>query len=170
MAKVKRKVFYSFHYKPDSWRTSQVRNIGTVEGNKPAADNDWETVKKGGDSAIKKWIDDQLNGRSCTIVLIGTDTADRKWINYEIKKSWDDKKGVLGIYIHNLKDSDGKQSKKGDNPFDKVTATVNKSEKKLSAVVKAYDPPKTDSKEVYEYISNNIEAWIEAAIEIREKN
>lgn len=43
-----RKVFYSFHYKPDNWRASQVRNIGAVEGNKPASDNDWEEVVKGG--------------------------------------------------------------------------------------------------------------------------
>lgn len=24
--------FYSFHYAPDNWRASQVRNIGAVEG------------------------------------------------------------------------------------------------------------------------------------------
>jgi hypothetical protein len=27
-----RKVFYSFHYMPDAWRASQVRNMGVVEG------------------------------------------------------------------------------------------------------------------------------------------
>ncbi|MEI9966285.1 MAG: TIR domain-containing protein [Candidatus Moraniibacteriota bacterium] len=26
---------------------------------------------KGGDTAIKKWIVDQMKGRSCTVVLIG---------------------------------------------------------------------------------------------------
>ena len=36
-----RKAFYSFHYKNDNWRASTVRNIGSVEGNKPASDNDW---------------------------------------------------------------------------------------------------------------------------------
>jgi len=79
-----RRVFYSFHYLPDAWRTSQVRNIGAIEGSKPASDNDWEAVKKGGEKAIQKWIDDQLDGRSCTVVLIGKDTAKRKWINYQI--------------------------------------------------------------------------------------
>lgn len=48
-----RKVFYSFHYIPDCWRVSQIRNIGAIEDNKPASDNDWEEVKKGGDSGIK---------------------------------------------------------------------------------------------------------------------
>src|SRR5260370_41162731 len=42
-----RKVFFSFHYKADSWRTSQVRNIGAIEGNAPVADNDWESMTKG---------------------------------------------------------------------------------------------------------------------------
>ncbi|HBS44085.1 MAG TPA: hypothetical protein DEA91_05740, partial [Paenibacillus sp.] len=94
-----RKAFYSFHYKPDNWRASQVRNIGAIEGNSSISDNDWEEVEKGGDKAIQDWIDKQLKGRSCTIVLIGEKTAGRKWIKYEIKKSWNQSKGVLGIYI-----------------------------------------------------------------------
>jgi hypothetical protein len=160
-----RKAFYSFHYVPDHWRASQVRNIGVVEGNPPASDNDWETVKKGGDAAIQKWIDGQLNGRTCTVVLIGSETAKRKWIDYEIKKSWDDKKGVLGINVHNLKNSDSKQSTKGANPFAHFTIGADK--KALSSIVKTYDPPFSDSKQAYDHISKNLSDWIEDAIKIR---
>ena len=78
----KRQVFYSFHYKPDCWRASTVRSIGAIEGNKPAPDNEWEKITNTGDAAIKKWIDDQMKYRSCTIVLVGNETANRKWINY----------------------------------------------------------------------------------------
>ena len=113
-----RRAFYSFHYKKDNWRVAQVRNMGVVDGNIPATDNDWEAIKKGGAKAIQKWIDDQLKGKSVAIILIGQNTAGRKWINYEIKKAWEDGKGVMGIYIHNLEDSDGNQSAKGKNPFD----------------------------------------------------
>jgi hypothetical protein len=56
-------------------------------------------------AAIEKWIADQMNGKSCSIVLIGNGTAGRKWITYEIIKTWNDKKGVLGVYIHGLKDT-----------------------------------------------------------------
>ena len=161
-----RRVFYSFHYIPDSWRASQVRNIGVVEGNKPASDNDWETVKKGGDAAIQKWIDDQLDGRSCAVVLIGKDTAKRKWINYEIHTSWNASKGVVGIYIHNLKDSAQKQSTKGANPFSHIT--MKRDNKSLSSIVKAYDPPYTDSAQAYKHISDNLNTWIEEAVRIRE--
>lgn len=113
---LKRQVFYSFHYKPDCCRASQVRNIGAIEGNKPAPDNDWETITKGGDTAIKAWIKDQMEYRSCTVVLIGSNTANRKWINHEIVESWNAGMGVVGIYINGLKNLDGYISLKGKNP------------------------------------------------------
>lgn len=163
-----RKVFYSFHYVPDNWRVSQVRNIGAIEDNKPAKDNDWETVTKGGDKAIEKWIADQMSGRSCTVVLIGAGTANRKWINHEIIKAWDDEKGVVGVYIHNLKNSLGKTSAKGANPFDYIKHGV--SGQKLSSIVKTYDPPGLTSTDVYNHIKANLEKWIEEAITIRSKN
>jgi hypothetical protein len=161
-----RRVFYSFHYRPDNARASQVRNMGVVEGNKPASDNDWETITGKGDKAIQKWIDDQLDGKSCAVVLIGEKTAGRKWINYEIKTAWNNGKSLLGIYIHRLKNLDGEQASKGNNPFEEFTVSDGK--KKLSAVVNAYSPPYTDSKQVYAYIKEHLEDWIEDAITIRE--
>jgi|SRR6185503_5210497 len=163
-----RNVFYSFHYKPDNWRASQVRQMGVIEGDAPVSDNDWEKITKGGDDAIKKWIAGQMSGKSCAVVLIGTDTAGRKWINHEIVKAWDDNKGVLGIYIHNIKNSDQQQSTKGGNPFDHITLGTNGP--KLSSVVKAYDPPSSDSTQVYAYIKANLSGWVEAAISIRNAN
>ena len=53
--------------------------------------------RKAGDVAIKRWIANQMDRRTCTVVLVGTNTANRKWINYEIVKSWDDGMGVVGI-------------------------------------------------------------------------
>ena len=158
-----RRAFFSFHYKADNWRASQIRNMGVIEGNRPVSDNDWEEIKRGGDEAIKRWIDGQMKGKSVVIVLIGSRTAGRKWIKYEIKRGWELGKGVLGIYIHNLKDKEGNQSTKGRNPFDDLTLDG----KKLSEIVKAYDPPYFTSKNVYDYIKNNLEDWVEKAIEIR---
>jgi len=160
-----RRVFYSFHYKPDNWRASQIRNIGAVEGNTPVSDNDWETVTKGGEKAIKKWIDGQLEGRSCTIVLIGEKTAGRKYIKYEIEESWNSGKGVLGIYVNNLKNSNGNQASKGRNPFDDFT--VGKDKEELSSIVKTYNPPYSTSTNVYDYIKKNLSDWVEEAITIR---
>ena len=104
-----------------------------------------------------------MKRRSCVVVLIGSKTAGRKWIKYEIKKAWNDEKGLVGIYIHGLKNVDGEQSTKGRNPFDDFT--VNKT--KLSSIVKAYDPPYKTSTYVYDHIKDNIADWVEEAITIR---
>jgi hypothetical protein len=159
-----RQVYYSFHYKADAWRAGQVRNIGTVDGNKPVSDNDWEAVERGGDVAIEKWIAEQMQGRSCTIVLIGKDTAGRKWIDYEIRKTWNDKKGVVGIYVHNLKNQEGYQPSQGRNPLADIPLTDGK---KLSDYAKAYNPPFNLSTDVYNYIRDNISDWVEEAVRIR---
>ena len=163
-----RKVFFSFYYAGDGWRASQVRNMGTLEGNAPCSDNDWETVKKGGDKAIENWISDQLVGRSCTVVLVGGETANRKWVIHEISKSWNENKGVVGIRIHNLRDSASNLGTYGANPFDLVTFT--KSGKQLSSVVKLYNPSGATSTDVYKSIKDNIATWVEEAINIRAAN
>lgn len=163
-----RRVFYSFHYKPDNWRVSQVRNMGVIEGNRPASDNDWESVSQGGDVKIRKWIEDQMYGKSCVVVLIGENTARRKWINHEIIEGWNNGKGVLGIYIHNLRNSSGDQATKGVNPFSSIK--YGDSGRMLSSIVQAYNPPFSSSSNVYEHICENLADWVEEAILIRDEN
>jgi hypothetical protein len=163
-----RKCFYSFHYTPDNWRVSKIRNIGTIEGNKPAKDNDWETITGGGDKKIKEWITSQMKGRTCTIILAGSNTANRKWINYEIVEAWNKGMGVLVIHIHNITNVLGKQSSKGANPLYYINHGP--TNKRLSTIAKAYDPPRSTSKGVYAYIADNIDDWIEEAIQIRNDN
>lgn len=160
-----RRAFFSFHYQRDVWRASQVRNIGVVEGNSSVSDNKWEEVKRGGDAAIRRWIDEQLTGRSCTIVLVGAETASRRWVKYEMEKSWNDgNKGIFGIRIHRLLDQSQQATTAGANPFDQFTLTDGR---KLSAAIKLYDPPFIASGDVYAHISQNIERWIETAIASR---
>jgi hypothetical protein len=162
-----RKVFYSFEYDADNWRAAQVRSMGVIEGNEPCSDNDWEAVKKGGDPAIEKWIAKQLEGRTCAVVLVGSGTAGRKWITHEIKEAWNGGKGVVGVHIHNLKNQQQLQSTKGANPFDYLHFVQNPS-KYLSSVAKLYDPPYWQSTDVYAYVKDNLAAWIEEAIEIKD--
>ena len=100
---IKRQIFYSFHFANDVFRVQQIRNLGALEDNKPVSVNDWEEVKKKGDAAIEKWIDDNMNYRSCVVVLIGEETANRKWVKHEIQKAWKDKKGLVGIHIQQRK-------------------------------------------------------------------
>lgn len=160
---MKRQVFYSFHYKNDVRRVSQVRNIGALEDNKPVSDNAWEEVKRKGDDNIKQWINDNLKSRSCVIVMIGEETANRKWVKYEIEKAWNDGKGLLGIYIHNLNDPVTGKCSQGKNPF--TSFTMKRDNKSLADIVKCYNPNPNDA---YNDIKNNIENWVEEAIKIRD--
>lgn len=154
----KRQIFYSFHYDNDVLRVQQIRNIGSLEDNKPVSINDWETVKKGGDKAIEKWIDDHMNYRSCVVVLIGEDTSKRSWVKYEIQKAWREHRGLLGVYIHNLKDPNSGKCKKGYNPFEQFTF------KDKNGNVKIIPCKNPSSDDAYNDIKRNLEGWIEEAI------
>jgi hypothetical protein len=166
MAQVKRQVFYSFHFDNDVMRVQQIRNIGKLEDNKPVSANEWEQLQKK-EGGVKKWIDDNMAYRSCVVVLVGEETANRPWVKYEIEKAWNNGKGLVGIYIHNIKCPRSGTCNKGVNPFDEFTFTVgNQKGAKLSSVVKCHNSKSTDA---YNDIKDNIESWIEDAIESRKK-
>ncbi len=161
MADIKRQVFFSFHYKNDCRRAAQIRSIGVIEGNAPISDNNWEKLKNTGENSVKDWIKKQLNMRSCLVVLIGEETASRTWVLYEIEEAWNLGKGVLGIYIYNIKDPVTGKCKKGNNPFEQFTL---KDGRKLSAVVECYNPASNDA---YNDIAKHIADWVENAIQTR---
>lgn len=155
-----RKVFYSFCYDTDVMRVQQIRNIGAINDNKPVSPNQWETIKKSGDEAIKRWINENMEYRSCVIVLIGTETADSKWVNYEIKHAWNTGKALMGIYIHNLRDPNSGTCRKGRNPF----SNFHVDGVDLANLVPCYDPNSWDA---YGDIYDNIEDWVEYAIKYK---
>lgn len=158
----KKQVFFCFEYNKDCWRAGEVRNMGKVDNSSTFSDNDWEEVKEKSDTKIKEWIDAQMAKRSCLVVLIGATTSGRKWINYEIQKAYELNKGIVGIYIHGLEDSGGKQTTKGNNPFYNIL--IGEDNERLSKYVTCFNPPHLTSKYVYDDIKENIEELIEEAI------
>ena len=155
-----RKVFFSFHYERDAWRAGQVRNSNVIAKENQVGVIDaaqWESIKKKGDPAIEKWINEQLQGTSATAVLIGAETADREWVLHEIEESWNRGNGVVGIRIHNVKDSDKKTDTKGENPLARFELSDGT---RLSSICKTYDWVNDNGRD-------NIGDWIEEAIEIR---
>ena len=162
-----RRVFYSFHFDNDFWRTQQIRNMGALDGQSLCTPNAWEEIKRSGSNAIERWIDTNMSGKSCVVVLVGSETANRPWVLREIVKGWDARKGVVGIRIHKLLNNESKPSAAGANPFDKIL--LGNSSLKLSSVVQLIDPAGLDSKAAYSSISNGIEGWIETAIAIRNR-
>ena len=157
-----RQVFFSFEYKKDVWRASQIRNMNVVSDDSTFSDNDWEEVKSKDEKTIEKWIKDQMRMRSCIIVLIGETTASRKWVKYEIEQAYEMNKGMVGIYINKLEDQNGNQSHRGNNPFDYVYANDGT---RLSNYIECFESTYQSSKYVYDDIKQNIEDLIEYAIE-----
>lgn len=114
-----RRVFFSFHYQRDLWRVNVVRNSGAIEGISAAGFHDaslWEETKRKGDVAVKKLIDSGLDGTTVTVVLIGAETANRKYVSYEVEQSVARGNGILGIRINNIKDKDGRTDPPGAVP------------------------------------------------------
>ncbi|GBR75910.1 TIR-like domain-containing protein [Candidatus Termititenax persephonae] len=144
-----RKVFFSFHYENDIWRVNQVRNHwvtkSAIEESGYIDAVDFEKIKKQGQASIERWIDNQLNGTSVTVVLIGTETASRPYVQYEIKRSLERGNGLLGVYIHGLKDRNGYYALKGQNPFSMNASSI-----------KTYDWVQDNG---YDYFSD----WVEQA-------
>ena len=103
-----RKVFYSFHYQNDISRVMVVRNRWVTYGGQQISGiidkAEFETVERNGRQAIEKWIDMQLQGTLATIVLIGQETLNRQYVQYEICESIKRNNAIIGVYINNIKD------------------------------------------------------------------
>lgn len=115
----KRRVFFSFHYQRDIWRVNQIRNAGVVDASAAAGWSDaslWEEARRKGDAAIKRLIDEGLKGTTVTAVLIGSRTANRKYVAYEIEQSLEQGNALIGIRIHALANQDGKVDEPGEIP------------------------------------------------------
>lgn len=114
-----RRTFFSFHYERDVWRASIVRNAGVVDASAAAGWNDasiWEEAKQKGDAELRRIIRKGLEHTTVTAVLIGKETSTRKWVKFEIEESIARGNGLVGVYIHTLKDASGNTDTKGAKP------------------------------------------------------
>jgi len=154
---MKQKVFYSFHFDNDVFRVQQIRNMGVIEGNPIVEPNTWESIKRSGDKAIKQWINTSIEKQECVIVLVGSETSNRKYVKYEIERAYNNQKPIFGIFIHNLVCLRTKRTcLKGQNPF----TQFNVGNKNLSEIIPCYDPPQVNT---YNFIQNNLINWINKA-------
>lgn len=104
-----RKVFFSFKY-DDVHRAMNVRNSNVIGGIMKSGiidKADFEKVEREGNRAIQNWIDNQLNGTSVTVVLVGANTHKSKWVKYEIDQSLARGNGLLTIDISKIADMHG---------------------------------------------------------------
>lgn len=161
-----RRVFFSFHYDNDISRSMTVRNSWVIQGKEAAGFIDkaaFEQIKRQGDSAIHNWIDKQLKGTSVTVVLIGAETLDRPYVQYEICKSLERGNALIGVHINGIRDMRTSM----------ITVRGN-----THTIIGHYDnnrPAYFDDvcDGIYDYVSQNgyanMGSWIEAAAKAHDK-
>jgi hypothetical protein len=152
--------FFSFHYDRDAWRVQQIINMGKLEGQPLLSPQKWEEVKRRGEQAIKNWITEQMKYKSAVVVLVGSRTAQRRWVKYEIADAWDNRKPLVGVRINGLADRDGQTDTQGSNPFTVVHLTGGAT---VGDYVSLHTPSGSTSQQVYASISNNLSSWVDDA-------
>lgn len=106
----RRRVFVSYHHGGDQWFYDEFSRF---------FHDRWETLY---DNSLERQIDsddtryvmqrirdNHITGTSCTIVLIGARTHERKYVDWEIKATLDKQHGLLGVVLpSHSKSADGK--------------------------------------------------------------
>lgn len=99
-SKIRRKIFVSYHHGGDQWYYNEFSRL---------FHDAWETVY---DNSLERQIDSDntayvmqrirdnyITGTSCTVVLIGAQSHERKYVDWEIKATLDKQHGLFGIVL-----------------------------------------------------------------------
>ncbi len=126
-----RRTFFSFHYEPDVTRAWVVRNswvTKVAQGQREDAgffdSSVFEAKEREGIEVLKRFLRDGLQNSTVTCVLVGAETTLRRWVRYEIFRSFIRGNGLLAVRIHTILDLKKLQSAEGSNPFDNLAFTV----------------------------------------------
>jgi hypothetical protein len=117
-----RRTFFSFHYQYDISRAQVVRNSWVTKEDREEAgffdSSVFESKQRAGDETLKRFLTEAFDGTTVTCVLIGSQTAFRPWVRYEVVRSFQRGNGLFGIRIHNIKNLQSQFGTLGENPFE----------------------------------------------------
>jgi hypothetical protein len=118
------RAYFSFDYEDvGDFRADSVRAhkfVGDVEKAGFFDSTSWAVAKKREPAALKKQIDDALEGTFATAVLFGDLTYSRRWVRYEILKSVERGNALLGINVNGIAGKDKRTKPSGPNPLNYV--------------------------------------------------
>ena len=120
-----RRTFFCFHYKPDVSRAWVVRNswvTKVAQGERSDAgffdSSVFEANKRESYDALKRFLREGLNNTTVTCVLVGAQTCLRRWVRYEIFRSFMRGNGLFAVRVHSITSLHSPATASGDNPFD----------------------------------------------------
>ena len=127
-----KRVFFSFHYQDViDFRANVVRQHWMTKSDREAAGffdaSIWGNAELSGDVGIKRVVNSGLEGTTVTCVLIGSETYARKWVRYEILKSFKRGNSILAVHINGIKGKDQQTKMKGPNPLNYLGVTFSES-------------------------------------------
>lgn len=126
--------FFSFCYEDvKNFKVNVVRNSWLLNHSADSFIDGsiWEKEKSKGPTVIKNLIETGLKKTSVTTVLIGDETADRRWVKYEIVKSFEKGNGILAIHINRIRDKEQAISARGLNPLDRIAFQISEDGKRI---------------------------------------
>ncbi|MDN3582498.1 TIR domain-containing protein [Mucilaginibacter flavus] len=126
--------FFSFSYEDvKNFRVNVVRNSWLHhQDDQTFYDRSiWEEERVKTPTRIKSIIDEGLVGTSVTAVLIGSDTASRRYVKYELARSFERGNGILGVHINRIRDKYSCTAAKGLNPLDRFGFEISENGKKI---------------------------------------
>jgi len=96
----KRKIFISFHHDEDQRYYDQLSSEINNEF-VPVKDNSLDRAvdSDNPDYVMQRIRDKNITGTSCTVVLCGKETQNRKYVDWEIKGTLDKRHGLIGIIL-----------------------------------------------------------------------
>lgn len=126
-----RRTFFSFHYGPDVTRAWVVRNswvAKVAQGEREDAgffdSSVFEAAQRESDDTLKRFLREGLKNTTVTCVLVGTETTLRRWVRYEVFRSFMRGNGLFAVRIHTIAGFNKMPAAKGSNPFGAVAFTV----------------------------------------------
>ncbi len=115
------RVYFCFHYEDvETFRANVVRNHDLTKETGQAGFFDasiWEDAELHRADAVKSLINRSLENTSVTCALIGSETWKRRWVRYEILKSYDRGNKLFGVHINGVKDKYEQTYAQGKDPF-----------------------------------------------------
>jgi hypothetical protein len=127
-----KRVYFCFHYQDViDFRANVVRNHWVTKLHREDAGyfdaSLWEGARKQGDVAIKRLINSGLDNTSVTCILVGSQTFQRKYVRYEILKSFKRGNAIFAVHINSIPGKDKQVKPSGPNPLLYVGVTFSDS-------------------------------------------
>lgn len=113
------RVFFCFDHEHDYARALAIRAaLGYPDDQVHGFFTQKETreIAQLGERGIKTAVRDHLGHTDVTLILIGSQTARVRWVQYGIERSLKRHNGLVGLFIHAMEDEHGQTSDPGRKP------------------------------------------------------